>query len=453
MLDISTQHDQICRCDALLARQRRRESSARTYPRRLPVALVAGRGAIVTDSAGREYLDCLAGAGALALGHHHPVVVEALHRTLREEVPLTTLDLTTPVRDAFVEELFGVLPPHLRDGCIQFCGPSGADAVEAAVKLVRTATGRHGMVAFAGGYHGMTQGALALTGDLGAKRPLGALGAEVHHVPFPTSLRCPFGVGGDEGAQRCLRVLRALLEDDHSGVVAPAGVIVEPVQGEGGVHPMPAAFATELRELTRSAGVPLVVDEVQTGVGRTGALWASEPLGLDADVLVLSKAIGGGLPLAVVVYRRELDRWSAGAHAGTFRGNQLAMAAGAATLRHVVAEELPARAATLGARLRAALRAEAGDDPAVGEVRGAGLMVGAEIVDPHATDLDGVPVPDGARAGAIQRGLLERGVLAERGGRGDAVVRFLPPLIVSDEQVDRIAAAFGAALRAVREAA
>ncbi|MBJ7329844.1 MAG: diaminobutyrate--2-oxoglutarate transaminase family protein [Solirubrobacteraceae bacterium] len=447
MLDTSTSPSEPMTGDPLLARQRRRESSARTYPRSLPIALVSGRGAMVTDSAGREYLDCLSGAGALALGHHHPVVVAALDRTLRDQVPLTTLDLTTPVRDAFVESLFEVLPPHLRDGRIQFCGPSGADAVEAAVKLVRTATGRDGMVAFAGGYHGMTQGTLALTGDLGAKQELGSLAADVHHVPFPTSLRCPYGVGGDQGAQLCARTLRSLLEDDHSGVVTPAGVIVEPVQGEGGVHPMPAAFATELREMTRRAGVPLIVDEVQTGVGRTGTLWASEALGLEPDVLVLSKAIGGGLPLAVIVYRRELDTWRPGAHAGTFRGNQLAMAAGEATLRHVVTEDLPARAEEMGQRLRAALRAESATDETVGDVRGRGLMVGVEIVDPAQTNGDGVPVPNGARAAAIQRGLLEAGVIAERGGRGNAVVRFLPPLILGEDQADRIATAFGRALR------
>lgn len=408
---------------------------------------------MVVDTAGREYLDCLSGAGALALGHHHPVVVEALERTLRDAVPLSTLDLTTPVRDAFVERLFSVLPAHLRDGCIQFCSPSGADAVEAAVKLARTATGREGMVAFAGGYHGMTHGAMALTGDLGPKRALGALGLSVQHLPFPTALRCPYGVGGEDGARLCARAVRTLLEDDHSGVPTPAGVLVEPVQGEGGVHPMPPTFAAELRAATRRAGVPLIADEVQTGVGRTGALWASDRLGLDPDVLVLSKAIGGGLPLAVIVYRRELDGWGPGAHAGTFRGNQLAMAAGEATLRHIVEEELPARAAALGARLQDALRAAAGDDPTVLDVRGAGLMVGVELGDPDTADADGLPLPDGELAGGVQRALLERGVLAERGGRGGAVVRFLPPLIVDEGQIDRIAAAFGGALRAARRVA
>lgn len=431
----------------LLARQARREGAARSYSRRLPIALERGRGALVWDVAGREYLDCLAGAGALALGHHHPVVVAALRDALAAELPLTTLDLATPVRDAFVEELFAALPPHLADGRVQFCGPTGADAVEAAVKLAKTATGRSALVAFGGGYHGMTQGALALSGARAPRAALGALGAEVQHLPFPGDYRCPFGLGGDAGAARCAQLLAWTLHDDHSGVPLPAAVVVEPVQGEGGVHPAPASFARELRRLTAAAGVPLVADEVQTGLGRTGALWGSEAIGLEPDVLVLSKAIGGGLPLAAIVYRRELDAWAPGAHAGTFRGNQLAFAAGAATIREVRAAGLAERAGVLGARLLDALREACDGVEAVAEVRGRGLMVGVELVDPARLGPDGLPVPDGALAAAVQRGMLERGVIAELGGRGSAVVRFLPPLIVSEAQLDRAAAAFGAALR------
>ncbi|HEY8547267.1 MAG TPA: diaminobutyrate--2-oxoglutarate transaminase family protein [Acidimicrobiales bacterium] len=433
--------------DPALARQRHRESSARTYARRLPLNLVAGHGVTVRDSHGREYVDCLAGAGALPLGHAHPVVVEAIERALRDELPLTTLDLMTPAKDAFVEALFAVLPPHLRDGRIQFCGPTGADAVEAAVKLARTATGRTGVVAFGGGYHGMTQGTLALTGALDPKRALGPLLADVHHLPFPSGYRCPFGSGSAaESAELCAQALAWALHDDHSGIVPPAAVVVEPVQGEGGVHPAPPAFGRAVRATTRATGTLLVVDEVQTGLGRTGTLWAGPGVGLDADVLVLSKAIGGGLPLAVVVYRRDLDVWAPGAHAGTFRGNQLAMATGAATIRHVVAEGLADHAAAMGARLVEGLRSAGVGSPWVGDVRGRGLMVGVELVDPDRLDRTGTPVPDGARAAALQRGMLEKGVIAEVGGREDAVLRFLPPLVIDAATVDRVVDAFGKAL-------
>ncbi|MGE3620508.1 MAG: diaminobutyrate--2-oxoglutarate transaminase family protein [Acidimicrobiia bacterium] len=435
--------------DPLLARQSRRESSARSYPRRLPVALVAGRGSTVVDTTGRTYIDCLAGAGALALGHHHPVVTEALQAALQAEVPLTTLDLTTPVKDAFVEELFSVLPPSLADGRIQFCSPTGADAVEAALKLTRTATGRLPVLAFGGGYHGMTQGALALTGARGPKEPLPAPGGAVQHLPFPAAYRCPFGVGGESSATLAAAVLRWTLTDDHSGTTTPAAVVIEPVQGEGGVNPVPPAFGAAVRSLTSQAGVPLVVDEVQTGLGRTGDLWGSTAVGLDPDVLVLSKAIGGGLPLAVIVYRAELDTWAPGAHAGTFRGNQLAMAAGTATIREVVRAGLAERAGTLGAHLRARLDHELGPLDVVAEVRGRGLMIGIEVVDPTAPGPDGLPVPDGALARRVQHAALERGLIVEIGGRGDAVVRLLPPLVLTDEEAEQVVDVLVASFAAV----
>ncbi|WP_354699354.1 Diaminobutyrate--2-oxoglutarate aminotransferase [Paraconexibacter sp. AEG42_29] len=434
--------------DPLLARQTARESAARTYSRRLPLALVHGAGVEVRDSAGRTYIDCLAGAGALALGHHHPVVVDALQSALADGVPLTTLDLTTPLKDAFVEELFAALPASLAAaGRIQFCGPTGADAVEAAVKLARTATGRGGIVSFGGAYHGMTHGTLALSGAHAPKTPLGTLADDVQHLPFPTALRCPFGVGGEAGAALCARTLRWLLEDDHSGTPKPAAVILEPVQGEGGVQPAPTSFLREVRALTRAHGVVLIADEVQTGLGRTGRLWASDR-GLDPDILVLSKAIGGGLPLAVIVYREELDVWAPGAHAGTFRGNQLAMAAGAATIRHVAAERLDVQADRVGSALMDGLRSAAAGCEAVADVRGRGLMIGIELVDPARTDADGVPVPDGERASALQQAMLERGVIVEVGGRGAATVRLLPPLILEAAHAERIVDAFAASLPA-----
>ncbi|WP_240477295.1 diaminobutyrate--2-oxoglutarate transaminase family protein [Jiangella muralis] len=433
--------------DELLERQRRRESSARSYPRRLPIALEAGHGSTVRDRHGREYLDCLAGAGALALGHHHPVVVQALRDVLDDHAPLSTLDLPTPVRDRFVEQLFAVLPEQLRDGRVLFCGPTGADAVEAAVKLARTATGRSGLVAFGGAYHGMTQGTLALSGRKAVKEPLGTLLPDVHHLPFPTAFRSPFGL--EDGAAMAGRLVEWALTDDLSGIATPAAVIAEPVQGEGGVHPMPATFAATVRRATRATGTVLIADEVQTGLGRTGDLWASEAVGLDPDVLVLSKAIGGGLPLAVIVHRGELDGWQPGAHAGTFRGQTLALAAGAATIREVVRAGLAQRAREAGRRLTEGLLTVAADDPRVGHVRGRGLMAGAELVDPGVADADGVPVPDGWLAGRVQRAMLDRGVIVEVGGSHDAVVRFLPPLVITDEEIDRVIDAFGAALRAV----
>lgn len=438
--------------DALLARQRSRESNARTYPRRLPIALASGQGTHVTDTDGTTYLDCLAGAGSLALGHNHPRVVEAIEAALRAEVPLTTLDLTTPTKDAFVEALFEVLPAGYDDARIHFCGPTGADAVEAAVKLVKHATGRSTMVAFGGAYHGMTHGALALTGAREAKEAIDGLMPSVQFLPFPDAHRPVLGRDIEDDARLCARLLEWTLGDDHSGVATPAGIIFEPVQGEGGVNPAPASFAKAVRRSASTAGVPLIVDEVQTGLGRTGSMWGTDALGIEPDVLVLSKAIGGGLPLAVVVYRPELDGWAPGMHAGTFRGNQLAMAAGTATIHHLTEHRLADHAAAMGNRLVTGLASGSGALDEVGDVRGRGLMVGVELVDPDRLDPLDHPVPDGDLAARVQTEMLQRGVIVECGGRNGSVIRFLPPLIITSDEIDQVVDTFLASVVAARRA-
>jgi diaminobutyrate-2-oxoglutarate transaminase len=261
----------------------------------------------------------------------------------------------------------------------------------------------------------------------------------VTRLPYPYAYRCPFGVGGASGARLGTRWTASLLDDPKGGVDRPAGMLVEVVQGEGGVIPAPDEWLREQRELTTRHGIPLIVDEVQTGVGRTGAFWAVEHSGVEPDVMVVSKAVGGSLPLAAIVYRSGLDVWSPGAHAGTFRGNQLAMAAGAATLRFVREQGLAARAAELGTRMLAALRGIQRELPVIGDVRGRGLMLGVELVDHQA-----VPDDLGARpaapelAHAVRSEALRRGLILELGGRYGSVVRLLPPLTMTDEQAEAV---------------
>ncbi|MFF3650447.1 diaminobutyrate--2-oxoglutarate transaminase family protein [Streptomyces sp. NPDC002181] len=422
--------------EGILRRQAMRESAARTYARSLPIVPVRARGLTIEGADGRRYLDCLSGAGTLALGHNHPVVLEAVRGVLDSGAPLHVLDLATPVKDAFTTELFACLPPELAaDARVQFCGPAGTDAVEAALKLVRTATGRPGLLAFTGAYHGMTAGALGASG--------GAPDVRVTRLPFPQDLRCPFGVGGTEGARLGARWTESLLDDPKGGVPTPAAMIVEPVQGEGGVFPAPDVWLRRMREITEARGIPLIADEVQTGVGRTGAFWGVDHAGVVPDVMVLSKAIGGSLPLAVIVYRSGLDVWAPGAHAGTFRGNQLAMAAGTATLAYVRKNRLAERAGALGERMLTALRGLAGEHPCIGEVRGRGLMIGLELVDPET----GAAAP--VLAAAVRQECLDRGLIVELGGRGASVVRLLPPLTLTDDQaaavLDRLSDAIPAA--------
>ncbi|MCV4283340.1 diaminobutyrate--2-oxoglutarate transaminase [Pseudomonas capsici] len=429
-----------------LQRQAARESNARSYPRRIPLALQEAHGLYVRDTQGQLFMDCLAGAGTLALGHNHPVAIEAMRQTLDSGLPLHTLDLTTPVKDRFVEDLFAALPENFaRHARIQFCGPTGADGIEAALKLARIATGRKPVMSFSGGYHGMTLGTLSLMGNLGPKQALGSLMADVQFLPYPYDYRCPFGIGGEAGVDAGLHFIEQLLGDPESGVLPPAAIVVEVVQGEGGVIPAPVRWLQGLRQLTRKHGVALIIDEVQTGIGRTGKLFAFEHAGIEPDILVLSKAIGGGLPLSVVVYREELDTWKPGSHAGTFRGNQMAMAAGAATLRHIISENLPGHADVMGQRLMSSLRQLQSDYPCLGQVRGRGLMVGVEIVSDAPGD-SRVPAADTALAQAIQRQCLHLGVILELGGRHGAVVRFLPPLIIQAEEIEVLVGVFQVAL-------
>ena len=441
--------------EELLAQQARRESSARTYPRNLPLAVAHASGATVEDVNGDRYYDCLAGAGTLALGHNHPAVVEEMERLLERDAPLHTLDVTTPEKEAFVDELFGTLPDAFADRAkVQFCSPAGTDAVEAALKLVRTATGERPVFGFHGAYHGMTAGAMALMGDAEPKGPLGS--SDVHHLPYPYDFRPPLGLSGETGHRANARLLERTLDDPDSGVGDPAGVILESVQGEGGAIPAPVEWLREVRRVTRERDVPLVVDEIQTGLGRTGELWGFEHADIVPDAITVSKAVGGGLPLAVVIYDEELDAWDPGAHAGTFRGNQLAMAAGRATIEYVVENDLHEHAADVGARLRERFETLADRHPEVGDVRGRGLMLGIEFVDPegesptaHQKGLaDPAPPADGAFAGRVQAEAFDRGLIVETGGRDGAVARFLPPLTLAASEADEIADVFAEAVAA-----
>ncbi|MFI9167809.1 aminotransferase class III-fold pyridoxal phosphate-dependent enzyme [Streptomyces lincolnensis] len=522
-----------------MRRQAARESGARTYARALPIVPVRARGLTIEGADGRRYLDCLSGAGTLALGHNHPVVLEAIRTVIDSGAPLHALDLATPVQDAFIAELFRTLPPGLVGRArVQFCGPGATDAMDAAFRLVQAATGREGLLAFSGDRHGLgaagfeqargfeafvgraggfevsgrTGGlgasgaarmfemprraeALEGAGNAGAFQGLAQAGAvqgpgragEFHragrtldapltHLPYPQDYRCPFGVGGARGADLAARWTESVLDDPRTGTPLPAGMILEAVQGEGGVIPAPDDWMRRMREVTAARSVPLIVDETQTGVGRTGAFWAVDHSGITPDVMILSKAIGGSLPLSVVVHSDALDVDEPGVHTSPYRGNQLAMAAGTATMAYVRENHLAERAATLGSRMLTQLQDLARQFAVVGEVRGRGLMIGVEMVEPASSgalganggfgdgsDRSGGGVelePQPAReprpaaptlATAVQRECLRRGLIVELGGRHGNVVRLLPPLTISDEQatavLDRLADALEAVAR------
>lgn len=419
-----------------LERQAKFESNARSYPRKIPIAIGAASGSYVTDVEGRQYLDCLAGAGTLALGHNHPDVTAAIGSVLQSGLPLHTLDLTTPLKDEFSETLLDLLPGDASDWRLQFCGPTGADAVEAALKLAKTASGRATILSFSGGYHGMTHGALSVTGNLAPKRSVSSLMPGVQFMPFPYSYRCPLGLGGTQGENALATYMERFLDDVESGVTQPAAVIVEAIQGEGGVIPAPDAWLQRLRSATQARGIALILDEVQAGMGRTGDWFAFERSGIVPDMIVISKAIGGGLPLAVLAYREPWDKWLPGAHTGTFRGNQMAMAAGLATLRVIERDGLLWQVDARGEQLRTGIEMLAGKHACIGDVRGRGLMFGIEIVDKAkpADSLGSYPA-DPTLAARIHAACFASGLILERGGRHGAVLRLLPPLNISEAEL------------------
>jgi diaminobutyrate-2-oxoglutarate transaminase len=413
----------------LLAKQQARESNARTYPRHLPIAVADAYGPFVRDVDGNVFIDFLAGAGVLSLGHNHPELVHAATQQLMRHAH--GLDLPTPAKDAFVDAQLSMLPEGLRDRMrVHFCGPTGANAVDAAIKLCKTATGRGDIVSFQGGFHGSSHAAMAVTGLVEQKSPVPNGVPGVHFFPFSYCSRCPLDLHPDSCSTNCATYLDRTLKDDNGGVPLPAAAILELVQGEGGVIPARDTFVHAVRDLTRELGIPLIVDEVQTGCGRTGTWFAFEQYGIEPDVIVASKALSGiGMPVAVILYDERLDVWAPGAHTGTFRGNQLAFAAGTEAVRVVRRDDVLGNVRRRGDQIARRL-AVLEPNPWVREIRGRGLMWGVELADPA----DGRPAGELARH--VQASALRRGLILECGGRSDCVVRMLPPLNVTADVVD-----------------
>jgi diaminobutyrate-2-oxoglutarate transaminase len=411
------------RSQRMLAEQAALESSARSYPRSVPLALEEGRGATVRDVDGNTYVDFFGGAGTLNVGHGNPVVARAASDQQARLVH--ALDFPTAPKLRLMRRLKELLPGGLRRSArFHFGGPTGSDAVEAALKLTRNHTGRRAVIAFQGSYHGMTADALSVTSDTTFGGPADT---PVHFMPYPYCYRCPLGLRPNSCGMACARLLESSLEDPHSGIPKPAAVIIEPIQGEGGTIVPPAGYLREVRRITRVHDIPLIADEIQTGFGRTGAMFACEHEDVTPDVITLSKAIGGiGYPLSGIAYDGALDSWGPGAHIGTFRGHQVAMAAGEAALGFTVEHDLIAHAAELGRLALATLGEAAPGLPSVGEVRGRGLMIGIELVHDRETR---EPWP--LLATEVRRACVQKGLVIEVGGHFGNVARFLPPLVIT----------------------
>ncbi|MDR7481527.1 MAG: aminotransferase class III-fold pyridoxal phosphate-dependent enzyme [Armatimonadota bacterium] len=404
------------------------------------LTFVRGEGVYLYDADGARYLDLAAGIATMAVGHCHPRVVAAVTEQARTLLHGAAHIGVMDPYVALLERLRGLVPARLRQGRGLLLN-SGSEAIEAAAKLARYATGRPMLIAFHHAFHGRPMGALSLTASVAAyRRRLSGLLPGVYHAVYPAP-HLPLGATPEARGAAAL----ALLEDALRTVVPPedvAGIVVEPIVGEGGYLVPPSGFLEGLWALARRHDLLVIADEVQTGLGRTGRWFAVEHWGLEPDILVLGKALGGGLPLGAVLARREIaDAWQPGAHGSTFGGNPVACRAGLATIDVIEAEGLLERARTVGAFIADALRAARADVPVLGDVRGLGLMIGADVVDP-ATGR-----PDAARTRAVLAATPRAGLVLTK--CGEATVRISPPLILTREQAQGAVEALLGVLRQV----
>jgi diaminobutyrate-2-oxoglutarate transaminase len=419
------------------------ESAAVSYPKGMPMAIKRAKGAAVEDVDGNVYIDFFGGAGVMNVGHSNPEVMEAARKQMADFTH--SLDVPNPARRSLVEMLGSLLPDPLNK--LFFGGPTGSDAVEAAMKLAKHNKKRSPMIAFEGAYHGMTSGALSLTSHLGHKEDFLPLIPEVHFVPYAYCYRCAFGRKPETCDLDCAKYLERVLEDPHSGVGKPSAVIVEAVQGEGGSVVPHDSFLPKIREICDRFDVLLIVDEIQAGFCRTGKMFAFEHSGVVPDIITMSKALGGvGFPLSGVAFKEELDTWPPGKHIGTFRGNAVAYAAGHAALKFMVANNLAAHASNLGGWMLSLLKKIEDDSEIVGETRGKGLMLGIEFVHDKASKR---PAPELAKK--VRTFCHRHGLLIEVGGHYDHVARFLPPLVLTEEMAHRGIEIFGAAVEEVEK--
>ena len=403
-----------------------------------------GEGHTLYDSSGRGFLDFACGIATTSLGHHHPAVTQAIKDQADRLLHIcNALGYLEPV---------GKLATMLADVCPKpldtvFFGNSGAEAVEASLKLARRATGRPGIVAFRGAFHGRTFGAASITSSsINYRLGYEPLLPSVYLTPYPNVYRY-FGEDEEAATAGAMGALRTLFAHEIPAT-SVAAIIIEPIQGEGGFSPAPLSFLRELRALCDEHGILLICDEIQSGIARTGKMWAFEHAGIVPDVICLAKALSNGLPIGAIVSRRELqERWGVGAHGTTFGGNPVSCAAGIAVLETINRQGLVANAEARGQELMTSLQGLMAGDERIGNVRGRGLMVGVEMVKDRATR-----DPDTATGEALVQACADQGLLVLNCGMHHNVIRFLPPIDTTSEEIAQGVELFEAALRSVPSA-
>ena len=392
----------------------RMESRVRSYSRAMPRQFTRAEGVWMYDTQGGRYLDFLSGCSTLNYGHNHPVLKDALLNYIRNDGIAHSLDLHTDAKSLFLEELDQtILKPRGLRYKAMFTGPTGTNAVEAALKLARKVTGRQKVIAFTNGFHGMTLGALACTGNSGKRGGAGIPLAHVSHEPYD-------GYYGPE--VNTADLLEQHLNDPSSGLDAPAAIVVETVQGEGGINVASAEWLRQIARIAREHGALLIVDDIQAGCGRTGRFFSFEEVGIKPDIVTLAKSLSGmGLPFALTLIRPDLDIWEPGEHNGTFRGNCHAFVTAAAALRHFWRDEDFVRdVERRGDLLEKRLTQIASRCRGLATVKGRGMM-------------RGIDVGSGELATAIVSAAFDRGIVIETSGPNDEVVKVLAPLTIEDD--------------------
>jgi 4-aminobutyrate aminotransferase len=398
-----------------------------SYTRSYPFVMARGEGATVEDVDGNVFLDCAAGIAVNSTGHSHPDVVRAIVEQAGRFLHMSGTDFYYEGQVRLAEKMSAIAPWAGQKRT--FFSNSGTEAIEAALKLARYRTGRYGIIAFLGSFHGRTLGSLSVTASKAIqRRGFGPPLAGVFHAPYPNPYRRPAGQSEEELAAAAVdyiqdQILVHLISPDEV-----AAVIVEPIQGEGGYVVPPVSFFQRLRELTKKHGILLIADEVQSGMGRTGKMFGIEHFGVEPDVIAVAKGIASGLPLGVTTARAEIMTWPPGAHANTFGGNPLACAAALATIT-LLEQSLIANAACVGEHLLESLKALGHKHQIVGDVRGKGLMIGIELVRDRQTTERAPQERDRLVDECFKRGLL---VL----GAGRNTLRLSPPLVLSNAQAD-----------------
>jgi 4-aminobutyrate aminotransferase len=409
-----------------------------------PIVIEKASGAVVTDVDGREYLDCFAGISVVNAGHNNPEVVEAAKAQIDKLVHCSSyLYHAQPVAD-LAEKMAEIAPgKNLKKS---FFGNGGAEAIEGALKLARLYSGKHEFISLYGSFHGRSWGALSITGNYGRKKKGGPYAPGISFAPAPYAYRSLWPNDLEECARHCARSIDEIVRFATSNDVA--AFVAEPVMGEGGIIVPPANYFKEVKKVLDHYGILFIADEVQSGFGRCGKMFAIEYYGVEPDILVTAKGIADGFPLSAYTVRPEIaDAYKPGDHLSTFGGNPVSCAAAIANIAFMQRENLPARAAETGNYAMAKLRELQKNNSLIGDVRGAGLMIGVELVK------DSEKTPAAAEAEALRDACLSNGLLIGVGGVYGNVARFQPPLVISKQQIDRAIGIFADALAAISQPA